>query len=76
MRDDQTRKPISLTHIRSAETLKLLEDLVLDLVTQLYNTMPAVDDPRGNNCAAKRLIVQLADRRKPVKPDGYESMLN
>ena len=55
--------------------------MVLDLLQQLSERLPDVlpneqakqgrDSGRRNRSGSKRLMIRLADRRKPVQADGY-----
>ncbi|PSS37869.1 hypothetical protein PHLCEN_2v337 [Hermanssonia centrifuga] len=51
-------------------TIKLLEDMVVDFLEQLSDALPSADNPKPKKADNKKVIMQLADRRKPVKADG------
>lgn len=65
-------------------TLARLEDIVLDLLKQLSEALPDVlpnehakqggNSGSRNRSGPKRLMIRLADRRKPVQADGYERL--
>lgn len=55
---------------RRCDTMRRLEQLALDVVQQLFGALPAPGDLNGRQCRNKRIIVQLADRRKPMQEDG------
>lgn len=59
---------------RRTETLRLLEAMALDVVHQLASALPTVEDPKGMRCPNKKITVRLADRRKPIKEDGWVEM--
>ena len=56
---------------RRSETLRLLEGMALDVVQQLASALPTVDDPKGRQCPNEKIYLRLADRKRPVKEDGY-----
>lgn len=59
---------LKLLHMLNSATIRRLEDVITGLLSQISDAMSAYD---GSPCSGGKIKLELVDRRKPLKTDGY-----